>query len=164
MSPPRFALAYCLWFTTALGAAPPEGVLHWRRFEDPGFPPLLLSTPVQDGFATVVFTFDDAGRITDRLVLAASHPAFSVAVYEAVREWEVDTTGLARFIRREIIRFEFERHHSIVAMNQRDASKTAFTLYGDQAATALRTCREEELRSPLKTIATAMPEFPPTLT
>jgi TonB family protein len=137
--------------------------VRWRRYEDPVFPLPLRATAVQDGSAMVAFTFDATGRITDRLVLAASHPAFSTSIYDAMLNWEIEPTELAHSSRRETIRFEFELHNSIRPMTQRDAFKSVFTRYGDQAATALRTWREEEIRPELKPVATAMPVFPAAL-
>lgn len=56
-------------------------------------PPELHGTAVREGFATVVFTFDDDGRITDRLVIATTHPAFNQSVLTAMRRWIVDSAG-----------------------------------------------------------------------
>ena len=150
------------WLLLVGGAAfarPPE-VVRWSHYEDPVFPTQLLSTTVRQGFATVVFTFDGEGKVTDRVALSASHPEFAGAVNEAIREWKVDIGQLPQFVRREIVRFDFERHGSIVALSQRDATKAAFNAYGDEAATAVRTCREDQLSSPLETLATALPQYP----
>lgn len=140
-------------------ARAPESV-RWIHYEDPVFPTQLLSTTVRQGFVTVVFTFDEEGRITDRVALAASHPEFVGAINEATREWKVDTGQLPRFGRRESVRFDFERHGSIVALTQRDASKAAFNAYGDDAASVVRTVREDQLSSPLEILATALPQYP----
>jgi hypothetical protein len=90
----------------ARSASPPD-FLRWRRYEEPQFPPELQMTAVRDGFATVVFTFDDDGNLTDRLVITASHPAFTACVLRAAQHWQVDTEGLAPALRRENARFEF---------------------------------------------------------
>lgn len=137
--------------------------LRWRRYEPPAFPAELHPTAVRDGFATVVFTFDDAGRITDRLVIAASHPAFTASVIAATLQWEVDPTGLAPSLRRETARFEFVRRNAIVSMTQRDASKAAFSIYGDAAAVALETFREDVIDATLKISTGAKPDYPAAL-
>jgi TonB family protein len=63
-------------------------------------------------------------------------------------------------LRRESLRFEFERRGAFVTMSQRDAGKTAFNPYGDLAATPLATCGEAELDTPLQAAKTVLPEFP----
>jgi TonB family protein len=123
----------------------------------------LLSTLIHDGSASVVFTFDETGRITDRVALHASHPAFVVAVFEAVRRWEVDTTKLPRFLRRETVHYSFKRDNVIITRTQREAMKAVFTPYGDEKGMAFNTCREDELDTPLKTVTSVAPEFPPAL-
>lgn len=150
-----------VWLAAAsVALAESPDALRWRRYANPVFPPALLSTTVRSGFATVVVTFDDDGRITDRVVLSASHPEFAEAVNNAAREWTVETVPLARFVRRETLRFDFERHGSIVSMSHRDATEAAFDPEGGHGAGALRTCRESELGSSLETVAKALPERP----
>jgi TonB family protein len=152
-------MASGLGSNASTGSAP--DLLRWQRYADPVFPAQLLPTPVQDGFASVVFTFDDAGRITDRIVIAASHPAFTVAVIDATKDWQVDTRELAPHIRRETLRFNFQRTGSIVALSNRDAAKALFSSYGDFAASAVGTCREEFLDRPLRNATQVSADFPP---
>jgi TonB family protein len=150
--------------TTSLGlAAPPPDHVPWRAYEEPVFPAQLLSTLIRDGSASVVFTFDETGRITDRVALHASHPAFVVAVFEAARHWEIDTTKLPHAIRRETVAYDFQRSTVIISRTERDAMKAAFTPYGDERGVAFSTCREEQLGVPLETLATSVPEFPSAL-
>lgn len=152
--PGLFVSAVCFAMAT-----PPEA-LRWLSYREPVFPAQLEGTIVKDGFATVVFTFDDAGEILDRVVLAASHPAFTAAVLEVIPHWRIDTAGLASFIRRETIRFDFGRRQFVVSLSQRDASKSAFSEYGDEVATALRTVREGEIDAPLKMATQVAAIFP----
>jgi TonB family protein len=149
----------CLAAASVALAESPDA-LRWRHYANPVFPPALLSTTVRSGFATVVFTFDDDGRITDRIVLSASHPEFAEAVKDAAREWTVETAPLARLVRRETLRFDFELHGSIVSMTHRDATQAVFEPEGGLAAGTPHTCRESELGSSLETIARALPERP----
>lgn len=144
----------------ACGAATPPEFLRWRSYEEPAFPPELHGTTVRDGFATVVFTFDDAGRITDRLVIATTHPAFHQSVLTAMRRWLVDTDGLSPGVRRESVRFEFARSGSVVSLTQRDASKASFSAYGDQNATPLLTFREAAIDVPLRVLDPSPPLYP----
>jgi TonB family protein len=154
-------VGWCLFAAGVVAAQSPT--IPWRRYVDPNFPPQLLSTTVRDGFVTVLFTFDDDGRITDRIALEASHPGFAMAVFEASASWEIDTTKLSRFYRREFVQFNFERQNVIVSMSQRDAIKAAFTPFGDKAAIAPKSWREEVFDSPLRATTTALPDYPPTL-
>src|SRR5687767_13227371 len=80
-----------------------------------------------------------------------------------MRGWEVDATELARSLRRETLRFDFVRRGSVVSLSQRDASKAALSSYGDHHATALATCREEQIDTPLKVATNVTPTFPPAL-
>lgn len=157
------AFLLCTQFAAALAAAVPPDNLRWRHYEEPSFPPELLSTLVREGFVNVIFTFDASGRITDRIATAASHPAFVVSVYEAMQNWEVDTRAMSVPRFRENLRFDFERRVAIVTMTQRDVMKAAFTPYMDQTGTALSTVPEEELATPLATIVATVPSYPPAL-
>ncbi len=148
--------------SAGLAATPPE-FLRWRSYEEPVFPPELQGTAVREGFATVVFTFDDDGRITDRLVIATTHPAFNQSVLTAIRRWVVDTAGLSPGLRRESVRFDFARSGSVVSLSQRDASKASFSAYGDQMATPLLTFREAEIDAPLRIVDQSPPSYPPEL-
>jgi TonB family protein len=143
--------------------SPPPPTIPWRHYVDPEFPAQLLSTTVREGSVTVLFTFDENGRVTDRVALEASHPGFVTSVFAAAESWEIDTTKLGRFYRREFVQFRFERQNIVVSMSQRDAIKAAFTPFGDKAALALKSCREEELDAPLEELATALPVYPPAL-
>ena len=100
MSALRIILVAATLLASAVAAEPPDH-LRWHRYEAPEFPPALNASLVREGFAVLTFTFDDDGHLTDRLVLAASHPAFNAAVLEAAREWRIDTAGLSSSRRRE---------------------------------------------------------------
>ena len=144
------------WAAGWVGAS--EGPL-WRRYQDPAFPPQLLSTPVRDGFATVVFTFDANGRITDRVALEESHPSFVQSIGEASQGWEIDPRQNEPLSRREVVRFNFQRQGSVISLNQREATKALFDPHIDQAASRLPTCREAELGSTLIALASVMPTY-----
>ncbi|HEY8994369.1 MAG TPA: energy transducer TonB [Lacunisphaera sp.] len=160
------SLTRSLWFVwpllgTALAAGPDaEDNLRWHRYAAPVFPIEISQTTVRDGFATVAFTFDDDGRITDQVVLAASHPLFAEAVRSAVAQWQLDTRTLPATERRDTRRFDFLRNGSIVGMSQRDALKSALDPFGDLAADPIVTLKESVLSAPLKNPAGGQPEFP----
>lgn len=163
MKPLATLIAGSLFAATAWAAEDGPDFLRWRSYEEPAFPAQLQHTVVRDGFATLVFTFDDTGRVTDRIVIAASHPAFSVSVLEAAQHWHLDSAGLPEFARRDMIRFEFQRSRSIVTMTQRDATKAAFSQYLDEGASAVRTYHERELGERLRPLAMASPTYPEVL-
>jgi TonB family protein len=145
-----------------LVASPPEHV-PWRAYEDPVFPLQFTPTTLFDGFASVVFTFDENGRVTDRVALRASNPAFVTAVFEAARHWEVDTTKLPRFLRRETVHYAFKRDQVLILRTQREAMKGAFSPYGDEKGFAFETCHEDQLETPLQLVTSVAPEFPEAL-
>jgi TonB family protein len=140
----------------------PPDTLHWASYVAPVFPLNLVGTPVQHGFATLIFTFDEMGQITDRIVVTASHPLFVEPVYVAVSGWRMVVEGPAQPGRRESIRFVFEQH-GLVSMTNRAATKAAFDPFGDDAADPLRTYREADLRPGLAALASPVPVFPPSL-
>lgn len=160
------SLTRSLWFVwpllgTTLAAAPdPDDTLRWHRYAAPVFPLEISQTTVRDGFATVAFTFDDDGRITDQLVLAASHPLFAEAVRSAVTQWQIDTRTLPATERRDTRRFDFLRNGQIVGLSQRDALKSALDPFGDLAADPVVTLKESALSAPLKNPTGAPPVFP----
>jgi TonB family protein len=160
------SLARSLWFVwTLLGSAlaattAPEDSLRWLRYAEPVFPVEISQTTVRDGFATVAFSFGDDGRITDQIVLSASHPVFAEAVRSAVTQWQIDTRSLAAAERRDTRRFDFMRNGQIVGLSQRDALKSALDPFGDLAADPVVTLKESALSAPLKNPAGAPPEFP----
>ena len=165
---PRFlagalaALIATAGLTAAIVGSPPD-ILRWVRYAAPIFPPELAHSPVFDGFADVVFTFDDSGNILDTLVTKASHPTFTVAVLEASRHWQIDTRELAPGLRRETLRYEFQRRGALITMTNREATKAVFSPYGDLAAMAVSTCREDEIDEPLQLVFNARFEYPPDL-
>jgi TonB family protein len=164
--PTMSSLARNFWFVwpllgTVLAATPdPGGSLRWLRYAEPVFPPEISQTTVRDGFATVAFTFGDDGRITDQIVLSASHPLFAEAVQSAVTQWQIDIRTLAATERRETRRFDFLRNGRIVGMSQRDALKSALDPFGDLAADPVVTLKESALSAPLKNLADGPPVFP----
>lgn len=91
--------------TTAASAAP--------RKVQAEFPLELLDTPITTGTATVAWTTQPDGRISDAVVLDASHPAFGDAALQAVPKRLPPTaqTDLPRFEKIDLI---FKRKQAIV--------------------------------------------------
>jgi hypothetical protein len=109
----------------------------------------LVGVPINWGHATLLFTYDRSGRIVDRLVINASHPAFAAAVYRAVEQWQIDPGNLPLATHRESVRFDFDRRKIVLLLNHREAGKVAIDPFIDQAAPPVTTCKEADLKSPL---------------
>lgn len=164
MSPRIPLLAVCLAVVSAQAAtAPAPGTVPWRTYEEPAFPRQLLMTLVMDGFAQIAFSFDATGRIDDCIVLGASHPAFATAVGESSKKWTVDPSPRDPYYRREIVRFNFQRHEVVVSRTQRDTAKEALNPSGDRPATVPHTISEEDLDELLKPLKTVAPVYPAAL-
>ncbi len=132
----------------------------WAHYVAPEFPFALRPTALQGGYAIVAYTFDDAGIITDRIVLAASHPAFGEAVLAVMPQWRLNAAEFGARERRDTRTFEFERRGVIMSGTQRDAARTAFDRSGDAFAAGLSTHPEEDLDAPLIMIAGRFPGYP----
>jgi TonB family protein len=139
------------------------GGLDWKHFERPVFPQVFTGTTITDGYAVVVFTFDETGRITDRIALEASHPAFVMATFDALRASTLDASAYEAHKRREVMRFEFRRTGVVVNKTHRDATKAAFTVYGDTGATSIPMLEEHELQPPLRRLEGSLPRMPDAL-
>jgi TonB family protein len=137
-----------------------KGDLHFVTYEAPGFPPELAGLPVRFGGATLLFTFDRSGRIVDSLVMEASHPAFAAAVYRSVQKWQMAPVKMAMSTHRESVRFAFDQRASFVALTHREGGKESIDPYIDQSASAVHTCKEAELKSPLVPIEHPTPSLP----
>ncbi len=151
--------AWILLIAQVAGAAAPDALM-WRRYEAPDFPRELAASPVRTGFATILFTFDEEGNLTDRLVTAATHPAFSAAVLDAAARWAIDPAGMRGPLRRESLRFEFERRGAVITTFQHEPAPTGPGLHREVATLALATCGEDELDAPLRAVVQALPGFP----
>jgi TonB family protein len=51
------------------------------------YPPHMVDVGVKSGSASVAIAVDDAGRLTDYLVTAYSHPAFADSAVAALKKW-----------------------------------------------------------------------------
>lgn len=157
-------LAGCLLLVPGQAAtAPAPDAVPWRTYEEPAFPRQLLMTLVMDGFAQIAFSFDATGRIDDCIVLEASHPAFATAVVEATKKWAVDVSKRDPYYRREIVRFNFQRHEVVISRTQREAAKAALNPSGDRPAVVPHTFGEEELDEMLEPLKAVAPVYPPAL-
>jgi TonB family protein len=164
MSPRLPLLAGGLLLASAQAAtAPAPDSVPWRSYEEPAFPRELLMTLVMDGFAQIAFSFDATGRIDDCIVLEASHPAFATAVVEATKKWSVNVSKGDPYNRREIVRFNFQRHEVVISRTQRDAAKAALNPSGERPAIVPHTFQEEDLDEMLEPLKAVAPVYPPAL-
>lgn len=158
-----FAAALCASALIAVASETPETPLAWRRYEAPGFPDNLATSPLMDGSAVVLFTVDAAGRVQDAVTTAATHPSFGDAVLAVTRDWELEPVAApASWPRREVLRFVFRRHGMITSLTHRDAAKAAFSPSIDDAS-AVVSVRWEALAAPPERLATAAPVYPEAL-
>lgn len=132
----------------------------WATYVAPEFPFALRNTTLQGGFAVVAYTFDEDGRIADRLVLSASHPAFGDAVCKVMPAWRINLRDYPARARRDMRAFEFQRRGVIMSGSQREAARSAFNPAGDAAEAPLTTWQEAELDAPLDLVAGGFPAFP----
>jgi TonB family protein len=164
-------LAYW-WFIAAAGAfelpfetaqGPPPQLPALTRYEPPTFPESLRLSSIADGYATMLFTIDDEGRVEDSVALDASHPAFAATMRETFAKWRFEPAESATRPRRELIQFDFRRTGTVSSLSQRDASKAAFPHEPAESEKPIRTVDWSDLPTPPARIAGAMPQYPPEL-
>lgn len=104
MNSPRFLL-FC---TSLLLSAPllpalpgvPDYVpVKIDQTEEAVFPSVLVPLGVKSGSASVAIAIDDAGRLTDYLVTAYTHPAFADSAVAAIRKWRFEPAMIHGFPR-----------------------------------------------------------------
>ncbi len=67
--------------------------------EEAAFPSVLIPIGVKSGSASVAVAVDDAGRLTDYLVTAYTHPAFAESAVAAIRKWRFEPAMIRGFPR-----------------------------------------------------------------
>jgi TonB family protein len=85
--------ASTLFLAPALPAMPGEPnyvPVRVNQTEEAVFPSSLVPLGIKSGSASVAVALDDAGRITDYLVTAYSHPAFAESAVAAIRKWKFE--------------------------------------------------------------------------
>jgi TonB family protein len=95
MKSPRLILlcAIALCGAPALPALPgvPDYVpVKVNQTPEAVFPSVLIPMGVKSGSASVAVAVDDAGRLTDYLVTAYTHPAFADSAVAAIKKWKFE--------------------------------------------------------------------------
>jgi TonB family protein len=147
----------------AFETGPPPQLPALTRYEPPTFPHVLQLTPITDGYATMMFTIDDDGRVEDSVAIEASHPAFAETMREVFAKWRFERAESQTTPRRELFTFDFRRTGTVASLSQRDASKAAFPMTPAGPERPIRTVDWADLVSPPVRLQGAMPLYPPEL-
>jgi TonB family protein len=75
---------------SALPGVPDYVAVKADQTEEAVFPSVLVPMGVKSGSASVAVAIDDAGRLTDCLVTAYTHPAFADSAVAAIRKWRFE--------------------------------------------------------------------------
>jgi TonB family protein len=88
--------------------------VHQTR--EPVYPSSLVSLGVKSGTASVAVAVDEAGRLTDTLVTAYSHPAFADSALSAIRAWTFEPAMIHGFPRnsKSDLTFRFQMEGIVV--------------------------------------------------
>ena len=153
--------AFSLPFDLDIG--PPPQLPPLARYEPPSFPESLRLTSITDGYATMLFTIDDDGRVIDSIATEASHLAFEKAMQETLVKWRFEPAVGNTTPRRELIQFDFRRSGIVSSLSQRDASKSFFPAKPTDDDRPIRTVNWSDLPNPPQRVAGAMPAYPESL-
>jgi TonB family protein len=87
-----------------------------NQTEEANYPLSLVSLGVKSGSASVAIAVDDAGRLTDYLVTAYSHPAFADSAVAALRKWRFEPAQIHGFPRnsKSDLSFRFQMEGVVV--------------------------------------------------
>ncbi len=121
MKSPRILLlsALSLCLPLALSAMPgvPDYVpLKVNQTEEAVYPSALISVGLKSGTASVAIAVDDAGRLTDYLVTAYTHPAFAESAVAALKKWTFEAAMVHGFPRnsKSDLTFRFQMEGVVV--------------------------------------------------
>jgi periplasmic protein TonB len=80
------------------------------------FPSALVTVGVKSGSASVAVAVDDAGRLTDYLVTAYTHPAFADSAVAAIKKWKFEPAMIHGFPRnsKSDLTFRFQMEGVVV--------------------------------------------------
>lgn len=162
-------LAQCWWVIAAAGVfelpltfdnGPPPQLPALTRYEPPTFPDSLRLSSIADGYATMMFTIDEEGRVSDSIAIEASHPAFAESMRDVLAKWRFEVTAGVTTPRRELIQFDFRRTGTVSSLSQRDASKAAFPTTPMEHDRPIRTVEWADLMTPPQRLEGSMPRYP----
>jgi TonB family protein len=100
----------------ALPGVPDYVPVKVDQTEEAAFPSVLIPLGVKTGSASVAIAVDDAGRLTDYLVTAYTHPAFADSAVTAIRKWKFESAMLHGFPRnsKSDLTFRFQMQGVVV--------------------------------------------------
>jgi TonB family protein len=147
---------------TTLSVEAQSEMQGFQHYKSPTFPYQLSLEAVKDGYAEVAFTVDNAGRASDAVILAASHPLFGEAVLEAIQSWTLTTAAGSSVPRREVLQVNFHRDGIVTTLSHFEAAKATFPQSTNDSR-AISTLAWNQLAAPPKKIIAQTPAYPPEL-
>jgi TonB family protein len=100
----------------ALPGVPDYVPLKVDQTQEAAFPSVLIPLGVKSGSASVAVAVDDAGRLTDYLITAYTHPAFADSAVAAIRKWKFEPAMIRGFPRnsKSDLTFRFQMQGVVV--------------------------------------------------
>jgi TonB family protein len=100
----------------AMPGAPDYVPVNIHQTQEAVFPSVLIPIGVKSGSASVAVAVDDAGRLTDYLVTAYTHPAFADSAVAAIKKWKFEPAMIHGFPRnsKSDLTFRFQMEGVVV--------------------------------------------------
>jgi len=100
----------------AIPGAPDYVPVKIKQTEEAAYPSSLVSVGVKSGSASIAVAVDDAGRLTDYLVTAYTHPAFADSAVAALKKWKFEPAEIHGFPRnsKSDLTFRFQMEGVVV--------------------------------------------------
>ena len=100
----------------AIPGAPDYVAVKIKQTEEAVYPSSLVSVGVKSGSASIAVAIDDAGRLTDYLVTAYTHPAFAESAVAALKKWKFEPAEIRGFPRnsKSDLTFRFQMEGVVV--------------------------------------------------
>lgn len=111
------ASALCSALTlSALPGVPDYVPVKIDQTEEATYPSSLVLIGVKSGSASIAIAVDDAGRLTDYLVTAYTHPAFAQSAVAALKKWKFEPAEIHGFPRnsKSDLSFRFQMEGVVV--------------------------------------------------
>lgn len=101
---------------SAMPGVPDYVAVKVNQTEEAVYPSSLVRLGVKSGSASVAIAVDDAGRLTDYLVTAYTHPAFADSAVAAIRKWRFEPAMVHGFPRnsKSDLTFRFQMEGVVV--------------------------------------------------
>jgi TonB family protein len=148
-------------------AVQPEGVPDYvpvgiNQTVEPTYPSVLVPLGVKSGTASVAVAVDDAGRLTDYLVTAYSHPAFADSAVAAVKKWRFQPAQVRGFPRnsKSDLTFRFQMEGVVVMTMTVLSYEEMLDLRLTPGSTVYRACTLGELDRIPNPTRIVQPDYP----